>query len=87
MAFRVLSDFFNIQDARRTFRAAHNDAAIAAELLSESSVAISRDFFRATTGGDFGGHNRQLNIEQAVLVQHAAMRYIAMFRRAKLDAS
>jgi len=59
----------------------------APELTSENAVKISSQFFRAVTGNDFGVHNRAANIENAVSVQHAAVRYVTMVRRARLDAS
>lgn len=59
----------------------------APELVSEHAVKVSQDFFRAATGGDFGVHNRISSVERAVSVQHAAVRYVSVVRRARLDAS
>ncbi|MFT4129984.1 hypothetical protein [Labrys sp. (in: a-proteobacteria)] len=56
------------------------------ELNDPSIVSAAQGFIRVTTGGEFGVHNRAVDVQRASDVHHAALSYIAAIRTARMRA-
>lgn len=56
------------------------------ELLSPPVVAAQAKFFRTTTGGNFGVHNRDWSVDRARQCQHDATNYMLELRNARSES-